>query len=69
MDELDALLATHSSRARHLKREILAELIGTPRHSGYAPVAESIGALDFETARERLQRFRREHAPQSIEKR
>ena len=69
LDELDALLATHSSRARHLNREILAELIGTPRHSGYAPVAESIGALDFETARERLQRFRREHAPQSIEKR
>jgi signal transduction histidine kinase len=67
LDELDALLATHNSRARHLNRTILEAIAGTPRHSSYAPVAESIGALDFETARERLQRFRSEHAPYSKE--
>ena len=63
LNELDALLATNSSRARHLSREILHGLAGTPWESRYIPVAESITALDFETARERLQDVRTEHAP------
>jgi len=63
LDELDALLATQNSRARHLSREIMHALADTPRRFDYAPIAESIKALDFATARQRLQHLRMEHDP------
>jgi PAS domain S-box-containing protein len=54
LNELDSLLATNNSRARRLNHEILNRLSGTAWQLDYAPIAESIMALDFETARARL---------------
>jgi PAS domain S-box-containing protein len=66
MSELDALLATNNSRARRLNREIQERLAGTPLESSYAPIAESIKALDFATARARLQHILVEREPDSL---
>ncbi|QGU32755.1 hybrid sensor histidine kinase/response regulator [Thermochromatium tepidum] len=57
LNALDALLATNNSRARHLNRELQEGFAGTPWESVYAPIAESIRALDFATARARLQQI------------
>lgn len=47
---LDELLAEGHSRARPLSAEIEARCAGSTLQSAYAPIAESIARLDFETA-------------------
>ncbi|MTW20349.1 hybrid sensor histidine kinase/response regulator [Allochromatium palmeri] len=61
LSALDALLAANNSRARPLSRQILEQLDATAWRADYAPIAESIVALDFKTAREQLRHFLVEH--------
>ncbi|MCK7578921.1 MAG: ATP-binding protein [Chromatiales bacterium] len=63
LDKLDVLLATNNSRARHLNHELQERLAGTPWESDYVSIAESIRALDFTTARARLQHLLMEREP------
>ncbi|BCU06105.1 ATP-binding protein [Allochromatium tepidum] len=63
LNQLDALLATNNSRARRLSRELQERLAGTPWEDDYAPIAESITALDFPMARQRLRQLIMKPAP------
>ena len=63
LNQLDALLATNNSRARRLSRELQERLAGTPWEADYAHIAESITALDFPMARQRLRQLIMKPAP------